>query len=63
MPTPPRIAVVDYGYGNLRSVAKALEACALRVDVTGDPVDLARFQTDTGETTLVLVIQVPVQNP
>ncbi len=28
-----------------------------------DPVDLARFQTDTGETTLVLVIQVPVQNP
>ena len=42
MATPPRIAVVDYGYGNLRSVAKALEACALRVDVTGDPADLER---------------------
>ncbi|MCS7206835.1 MAG: imidazole glycerol phosphate synthase subunit HisH [Dehalococcoidia bacterium] len=25
MPTPPRIAVVDYGAGNLRSVARALE--------------------------------------
>jgi glutamine amidotransferase len=42
MPTPPRIAVVDYGYGNLRSVAKALERRALRVDVTGDPAALAR---------------------
>jgi glutamine amidotransferase len=41
MATLPRIAVVDYGYGNLRSVAKALEACALRVEVTGDPADLA----------------------
>lgn len=28
-----------------------------------DPVDLARFQTDTGETMLEIVIQVPVQNP
>jgi len=42
MPTPPRIAVVDYGYGNLRSVAKALERCALRVEVTGDPAGVAR---------------------
>lgn len=42
MATVPRIAVVDYGYGNLRSVAKALERCALRVDVTGDPADLER---------------------
>ena len=42
MPTLPRIAVVDYGYGNLRSVAKALEACALQVEVTGDPADVAR---------------------
>ena len=40
MPTPPRIAVVDYGYGNLRSVAKALERCALHVVVTGDPAEL-----------------------
>jgi len=28
-----------------------------------DPVDLARFQTDTGQTTLEVVIRVPVQNP
>ncbi|NNL68082.1 MAG: imidazole glycerol phosphate synthase subunit HisH [Myxococcales bacterium] len=40
--SPPTIAVVDYGYGNLRSVAKALERCALSVRVTGDPAELAR---------------------
>ena len=28
-----------------------------------DPVDLARFLTDTGETMLEVVIEVPVQNP
>lgn len=38
----PTIAVVDYGNGNLRSVAKALEQCPLRVEVTGDPAALAR---------------------
>ncbi|MCG8588109.1 MAG: imidazole glycerol phosphate synthase subunit HisH [Proteobacteria bacterium] len=32
----PRIALVDTGAGNLRSVAKALERSLLRVDVTGD---------------------------
>jgi glutamine amidotransferase len=31
------IAVLDYGFGNLRSVAKALERSGLRADVTGDP--------------------------
>ena len=44
--TPPPldapVAVVDYGAGNLRSVAKALERSRLRVDVTGDPAALAR---------------------
>jgi glutamine amidotransferase len=36
------IAVVDYGMGNLRSVAKALEHVApgLRVTVTGDPAQV-----------------------
>jgi imidazole glycerol-phosphate synthase subunit HisH len=34
--TPPRVAVVDYGAGNLRSVAKALERSGLRPQVTGD---------------------------
>jgi glutamine amidotransferase len=33
----PRIAVVDYGAGNLRSVAKALLRSGLSPDVTGDP--------------------------
>jgi len=33
----PRVAVVDYGSGNLRSVARALERSGLAPDVTGDP--------------------------
>lgn len=33
----PRIALVDYGAGNLRSVAKALERSALEPVVTSDP--------------------------
>jgi len=32
-----RVALVDYGAGNLRSVAKALERSGLRVDVTSEP--------------------------
>ncbi len=34
----PRVAVVDYGAGNLRSVAKALERSGLRAEVCGDAV-------------------------
>jgi len=34
--TRPRIALVDYGAGNLRSVGKALERAGLDVQVTGD---------------------------
>jgi len=38
-----RVAVVDYGMGNLRSVSKAVEhvAPAARVEVTSDPVRVA----------------------
>lgn len=36
------IAVVDYGVGNLRSVAKALEALGADVRVSGDAADLVR---------------------
>ena len=43
MPTSPRIAVVDYGAGNLRSVAKALERSALAVEVTADAAALAHY--------------------
>jgi glutamine amidotransferase len=37
MHNPPRIAVVDYGAGNLRSVAKALMRSGLAPEVTADP--------------------------
>jgi imidazole glycerol-phosphate synthase subunit HisH len=40
--SPPEIALVDYGAGNLRSVAKALERAGLKVAVTGDPEALPR---------------------
>ena len=35
--TSPRIAVVDYGAGNLRSVAKALARSGIDAEVTGEP--------------------------
>ena len=38
--TPPRIAVVDYGAGNLRSVSKALERSGMRAEICGDPASL-----------------------
>lgn len=37
MGAPVRAALVDYGAGNLRSVAKALERSGFAVDVTSDP--------------------------
>lgn len=37
MAAAPKVALVDYGAGNLRSVAKALERSGLDVDVTSDP--------------------------
>ena len=36
----PRVAVVDYGAGNLRSVSKALERSGLRAEVCRDPASL-----------------------
>jgi glutamine amidotransferase len=39
---PPLIAVVDYGAGNLRSVARALARSGLEPQVTGDPVVVRR---------------------
>lgn len=36
----PRVALVDYGAGNLRSVGKALERSGLRVEVCEDPAPL-----------------------
>ena len=37
----PRIAVIDYGAGNLRSIRRALEAHGAQVTVTPDPAALA----------------------
>jgi len=42
MQAPPRTAVVDYGAGNLRSVAKALLRSGLDVEVTQDPSAVRR---------------------
>jgi len=42
MSAPPRIAVVDFGAGNLRSVAKALERSGLISDITADPAAVRR---------------------
>jgi glutamine amidotransferase len=42
MSAPPRIAVVDFGAGNLRSVAKALERSGVNPDVTADPAVVRR---------------------
>jgi len=39
---PPLVSVVDYGAGNLRSVAKALERSGATVEVSGDPASLGR---------------------
>ena len=40
--SPVRAALVDYGAGNLRSVAKALERSGFAVDVTSDPAVVER---------------------
>lgn len=42
MSSVSQVALVDYGAGNLRSVAKALERSGLAVDVTSDPSALRR---------------------
>ena len=42
MGAPVRAALVDYGSGNLRSVAKALERSGFAVEVTSDPAAVGR---------------------
>jgi len=42
MPRPPSVAVVDYGFGNVRSVAKALDRSGLVPEVTADPEAVRR---------------------
>lgn len=39
-----KVAVVDHGMGNLRSVAKALEAAGANVTVTADPDEIDRAE-------------------
>lgn len=38
----PKTLLIDYGSGNLRSAAKALEAAGMNVTVSSDPADAAR---------------------
>jgi glutamine amidotransferase len=42
MRRPPQVAVLDYGSGNLRSVAKALARSGLEPEVTSDAAAVAR---------------------
>jgi len=42
MASPPGVAVVDYGFGNVRSVAKALARSGLAPDVSADPAAVRR---------------------
>lgn len=39
--TAPRALLVDYGMGNLRSLARALERAGAEVSVSADPADIA----------------------
>lgn len=39
--TAPRALLVDYGMGNLRSLARALERAGAQVTVSADPADIA----------------------
>jgi glutamine amidotransferase len=38
MATPPRVVVLDYGSGNVRSAVRALERVGAAVELTADPV-------------------------
>ena len=40
MSTPPRVVVLDYGSGNVRSAVRALERVGAAVDLTADPLAL-----------------------
>ena len=42
-PASPRVAVIDYGAGNLRSVAKAVERSRLAVEVCADAAALRHY--------------------
>jgi imidazole glycerol-phosphate synthase subunit HisH len=41
-PAPPRVAIVDYGMGNLHSVKRKLERIGVDPHVTADPDDVLR---------------------
>jgi glutamine amidotransferase len=40
-PKPPRIVVIDYGMGNLRSVARAMQAAGAEVSIIRSPGEMA----------------------
>lgn len=50
------ITVVDYGMGNLRSVAKALEKVGLDVKVSSDPEDVLNSKLSLFQVLVLLVM-------
>ena len=48
MSRAPRIAIVDYQAGNVRSVQKAIEAGGGRAEITGDPGSIDRADGEAG---------------
>lgn len=43
MTTKPKIAIIDYGMGNLRSVSKAIELCEADVDIITEPKQIENY--------------------
>ena len=41
----PKIAVIDYGMGNLRSVSKALELCGANVDIITSAKEIEKYNS------------------
>ena len=41
----PKIAIIDYGMGNLRSVSKAVELCGGDVDIISDADSIKKYNS------------------
>lgn len=39
----PKIAIIDYGMGNLRSVSKAVELCGANVNIVTNPEEIKKY--------------------
>jgi len=41
----PKVAVIDYGMGNLRSVSKALELCGAQIDIISSADEMKKYNS------------------